>query len=257
MRESLDLFVGVLKKRLLLLYRYPLNTVAYLFTLYGFFLLVFLGGRTVAGGAFDNSVDSLVVGYFLVTMAFTAYNELANAFSKEASWGTLEQLMMCDAGFGRLATFIAAAQLLVGAFFGGVILVAAVLTTGVTLSVHLPSVVPIILFGVASVSGVGFVFGGAAVLYKRISNLFNAVQFAFIGLVAAPVQQIPALKLLPLTQSSWLLQRVMRDGVVIWELPPTELAILVATGVGYFGLGHLVMLRLVSVARARGVVGHY
>jgi ABC-2 type transport system permease protein len=257
MRKTYRLLVGILWKRLLLLYRYRVNTGAYLISLYAFFLLIFFGGQAVAGGAFDDSLDSVVVGYFLVAMSFTAYNELAQTFSKEASWGTLEQLFMSRSGFGHLTLVIAVVQVLVGFGFGMAVLLLMLLTTGVSIDVDLVSVVPIAMLAVSSVVGLGFVFGGAAIVYKRVGNVLNIVQFGFFGLVAAPVDKYPLLKFLPLAQGSHLLQRVMGSNLRLWEIAPEELAILVGTGVGYALVGYVVMLWLVGLARRRGVMGHY
>lgn len=257
MRELARLFLGVMYKRALLLYRYKINTVASIATIYILFLVTLFGGRAIGGGAFNDSLASIVVGFFLVTTSISAYNELANTFTREASWGTLEQLFMCRVGFGKLTLFTAAGNVLVSMLIGATVLVAMLLTTDVQVGVDLVSVVPVFVLAIASIAGVGFLFGGAAVVYKRIGNVFSVIQFGFVGLVAAPVEQYPALKLLPLTQGSYLLQRVMTEDVRIWEIAPTELAILVATGVGYAAVGYLLMLQFVRVARRRGVMGHY
>lgn len=257
MRKTLRLFYGILRKELLLLYRYRVNTAAYLLTLYGFFLLIFFGGRTIGGDAFDDSLGAVIIGYFLVTMSFTAYNELAFTFSREAAWGTLEQLYMSEVGFNRTMVLIAIVQVLVSFAWGTLMLIAMLLTTGEQIAINLVSVVPIAVLAIVSVLGLGFAFGGAAVLYKRISSVFNLVQFVFLGLVAAPVEQYPLLKYLPLTQGSYLLQLVMEDGHTIWEIPTNELLILGGVAVGYSLLGYVVFDKFVAVARQRGVMGHY
>ena len=59
--------------------------------------------------------------------------------------------------------------------------------TGRTLALDPLTVVPIATLAVAPAVGVGFVFGGLAIRFKRIENAFQLVQFVFIGLIAAPV----------------------------------------------------------------------
>lgn len=261
MREEIQtrgrLFRGVIAKKALLMYRYPINTLASIVTIYVFFLLTLFGGRAVGGGAFDDSLASIVVGFFLVTASISAYNSLANAFAAEASWGTLEQLYMCRSGFGLVAVFIAVAEVLISVLTAFSVLVAMLLTTDIQLQFNLVSILVTLVLSVSSVIGVGFVFGGAAVVYKRIGNVFNIIQFGFIGLIAAPVESYPALKLLPLTQGSYLLRRIMTEDAHLWTFAPSEVVVLVATGVGYALLGYLVMLRFVRIARNRGVMGHY
>ncbi len=261
MREEIRtrgrLFRGVVGKKALLMYRYPINTLASIVTIYVFFLLTLFGGRAIGGGAFDDSLASIVVGFFLVTASISAYNSLANSFAAEASWGTLEQLYMCRSGFGLVAVFVAVAEVLVAVVTAFSLLVAMLLTTGIQLRLNLLSTLVTLVLSVSSVIGVGFVFGGAAVVYKRIGNVFNIVQFGFVGLIAAPVETYPVLKLLPLAQGSYLLRRIMTEDAHLWTFAQSEVAILVVTGVGYALLGYLVMLRFVRLARSRGVMGHY
>ena len=54
-----------------------------------------------------------------------------------------------------------------------------------------------------------------------------------------------------------LLQQSMRSGVALWELPASELAILVATAVGYVAIGYYLFQRAQVRARRQGVLGHY
>lgn len=257
MHKTLGLGYGILKKEVVLLVRYPVNTGAYVLTLYGIFLLIFFGGRTFGGDAFSDSLGAIIVGYFLVTMAFTAFNELAHTFSREAAWGTLEQLYMSEVGFGRTTALIAVVRTFLSLLWGLVMLVLMIVTTEKTISIDVASVLPVAILAIASLIGVGFIFGGAAILYKRISNVFNLMQFGIFGLVAAPVESYPLLKLLPLTQGSYLLRLVMNQGYRVWEIPAHELGVLVVTGVGYGVLGYVIFKGFVTVAKNRGVMGHY
>ncbi|WP_416839178.1 ABC transporter permease [Haloferax sp. DFSO52] len=256
-REMLVLLGAVARKQYILLRRYPVNTVGGLLAIYVFFALIFFGGRAVAGAAFDNSLDSLIVGYFLVTMAFSAYQDLAGNVMTEAQWGTLEQLYMAPVGFGRVMAAKTVVNVAFSFLWGGATLLLMLVTTGRTLSIDLLTVVPLGIFALASVVGVGFVMAGLALLYKRVNSIFGLLQFGFIGLAAAPVAAAPVLKLLPLAQGSYMLQRAMTGGVRLWEFPLTELGILVGVGTAYVVVGYLVFRFLTRRARQRGVLGHY
>lgn len=258
MYKTAGLGWAILKKEIVLLLRYPVNAVAYLATLYGIFLMIFLGGRAVGGtDAFGGRLGAIIVGYFLVTMAFTAFNELAHTFTREASWGTLEQLYMCDVGFRRATALIAAARVIMSFMWGSVVLVLMILTTGKSITIDLVSVIPAATLAIVPLIGVGLLFGGGALLYKRISNIFNLMQFGVFGLVAAPVETYPVLKLLPLAQGSYVLRLVMNRGYRLWEVPQQDLAILVVVAVGYFVLGYYLFEKFVETTRDRGVMGHY
>jgi ABC-2 type transport system permease protein len=98
--STLLLFMAILKRDVLLLVRYPVDTATRLFFTLIFFFLMFVGGKLVAGQAISKSLEGLIVGYFLWTMATAAYMGIAKNVQDEASWGTLEQLYMSPHGFG-------------------------------------------------------------------------------------------------------------------------------------------------------------
>ncbi|WP_121822719.1 ABC transporter permease [Halostella salina] len=258
----LTLLRAVLVKKALLLVRYPVNTLSQIVSVYLFFAVIFFGGRAAASsvggvGSLSSTLDGLVVGWFLWTMSLTAYFGLAMNVTRESQWGTLEQLYMSPYGFGTVMGAKVVANVLESLVWGGIVLALMLLTTDRTLAVDLLTVVPISVFAVASVVGIGFVFAGLAMVYKRVENVTQLMQFVLIALIAAPVSEVGAVRFLPLSQGSAMLQSAMRDGVHIWEFSATNLAVLVGTGVGYAAIGYAVFAYCTGVARRRGVMGDY
>jgi ABC-2 type transport system permease protein len=254
---------AVLYKRALLLARYPVNTLAQFVTVYMFFALIFYGGQAAASqvgggaGALADTFDGLIVGWFLWTMTLQAYFRLAITVTSESQWGTLEQLYMSPYGFGTVMAASVVAHVLESFVWGAVILPLMLVTTGRTLAVDLLTVVPVTLLTLLSVVGIGFVFAGGALLYKRIQNVTQLMQFVILGLIAGPIAGFWPLRLLPIVQGSAMLQRAMRDGVRLWEFSTTDLGVLTAVGVTYALAGYLVFRWCAKIARKRGVMGHY
>lgn len=252
---------AVVKRRALLLVRYSVNTAAQVLTTYLFFALLFFGGRAAArslsAGSLGGTFDGLIVGWFLWTMAQKAFMLLAASVTKESQWGTLEQLYLSPYGFGRVMAATVVAHLVESLAWGAVLLALMLATTGRTLAVDLVTVVPVTALALLSVVGIGLVFGGLALLYKRIGNVLQLMQFAFFGLVAAPIAEFPPLRLLPLVEGSAMLQRAMREGTRLWEFPAADLGLLCAVGAGYALVGYLFFNWCARIARRRGVMGHY
>jgi ABC-2 type transport system permease protein len=258
----LTLLYAVVYKRLLLLVRYPLNTGAQLVSIYLFFALLFFGGQAAVGsvggvGAMGDTFDGLIVGWFLWTMSLTAYFSLAQNVTQESQWGTLEQLYMSPHGFGTVMAAKVVANLLISLLWGAIILALMLLTTQRPISVDVLTVLPVTVLALLSVVGIGFVFAGLALIYKRVENVTQLMQFVLIGLIAAPVSGYSPLRFLPLVQGSSMLQSAMREGVRLWQFDPAAHAILVGTGVGYALAGYAVFRYCTTVARRRGVMGHY
>jgi ABC-2 type transport system permease protein len=253
---------AVVHKQLLLLVRYPVNTAAQLVSLYLLFAVIFFGGQAAAGEvggaqAMSDTFDGLIVGWFLWTMSISAYFGLSTNVTQESQWGTLEQLYMSPYGFGTVMGTKVVSNVLVSMLQGLVILALMLATTRRTRPVDLLTILPISVFALMSVAGVGFVFAGAALVYKRIGSVQQLVQFAFIGLIAAPVGEVPWLRYLPLAQGSSMLQRAMGDGVGLTGFSAFEWGVLVGTAVAYVTVGYAVFRYLTRVARRRGVMGHY
>jgi ABC-2 type transport system permease protein len=257
LRESYVLARAVAYKSLILRVRYAFNTVTNLFTIYVFFALLFFGGRAVAPQAITDSLTGIIVGFFLLLMATVAYSDLSWEMIREAQWGTLEQLYMSPLGFRRVVFLKTMVNLLVAFAFGGILLGLMLLTTGTTLALDPLTVVPLGLLTLGPAIGVGYLLGGLALVFKRVENVFQIVQFSFVGLVAAPVDTYPVLKALPLALGADLLRTAMGEGVRLWALPAADLGLLVVEAVVYVAVGHVVFGLLARRAKAGGKLGKY
>nr|WP_303646852.1 ABC transporter permease [Haloarchaeobius salinus] len=240
-----------------MLRRYPVNTLSQLGTVFLVFLVLFFGGQALAPAAIGDTLGGLIVGYLLWSMSLTAYSGLSWNVTREAQWGTLEQLFMSPFGFGRVMLAKTVVNLAEAFLWGVATLAFMLLVTGQSLTLDPLTVLPLGLLALLPAVGVGFVFGGLAIRFKRIENAFQLVQFLFIGLISAPVAEYPVLKWLPLAQGSYLLRRAMADGVALWELPPAEVAVLLITAAVYLGLGYAAFTYCQRWARREGVMGHY
>jgi ABC-2 type transport system permease protein len=256
------MLAAVLYKKALLLARYPVNTGAQVLSIYLFFAVIFFGGKTAAesmggGMALTPTLEGLIVGWFLWTMSIIAYFSLSNDITREASWGTLEQLYMSPYGFGSVMASMVVANLLESLLWGGTILALMLATTSQSLSLPALTILVVSVLTLMSVVGIGFVFAGLALLYKRIENVSQLMQFVLIGLIAAPAAGISPLRVLPLVQGSAMLQLAMREGVRLWAFPTADLAVLVGTAAAYSLAGYGVFMLLARRARREGVLGHY
>lgn len=257
LRGYRSLFLATLRKKVILLVRYPVNTLSQLGTILIVFLVLFFGGRAVAPAALDDTLSGIIVGYLLWTLSIVAYSGLAWNVTREAQWGTLEQLYMSPFGFGAVMLVQTVVNLLESLLWGTAVLLFMMGVTGRWLTVDVLTVVPLGLLAIGPVVGIGLVFAGLAIRFKRIENALQIVQFLFIGLIAAPVGQYPLLKWLPLAQGSQLLHLAMADGVPIWGFAAAELGVLVATCLVYLVAGYLVFDLCQRWARRAGVMGHY
>ncbi|NEU58715.1 ABC transporter permease [Halorussus sp. MSC15.2] len=247
----------VFYKQYVLFVRYPVNTASLFLTLVAFFSLVFFGGKAIAGPSLTDSLNGIIVGFFLFTLSITSYSGLAWNVTREAQWGTLERLFMSPHGFRTVMAVKSIVNIAFSFLWGAGLLVFMMATTGRWLTVDPLTILPLLALTLMSIVGIGFLFAGLALVYKRIENLFQIVQFAFVGLIAAPAGDLEVLKLLPVTHGSYLTRRAMEDSIRLWEFPATEIGLLVATSVVYFTIGYYSFYRAGIRARQNGLLGHY
>jgi len=251
------LAAAVLYREYLIFVRYPANAVGGIVVSLFFFGLLFYGGRMLAGRALTDSIEGIIVGYFLWTLSVGAYSAISNDIGSEVQWGTLERHVTTPFGFAPVAFLKGVAKVVRTFLTSAVVLAAMLLITGTTLELNVLTVVPVAVLSIASVLGLGFAAGGITVLYKRVGNWLNLLQFGFVVLISAPAFDLGWTKFLPLAQGSALLQRAMIDGTRLWEFPAADLAVLVGVAVGYVALGYLVFEYATRRARRLGVLGDY
>ena len=248
---------AVLYREYLLFVRYPANATGGIIVALFFFGVLFYGGRLVAGRALTDSIEGIIVGYFLWTLSVGAYSSVSNDLGSEVQWGTLERHITTPFGFAPVALLKGVAKVIRTFLTSAVILAVMLAVTGTQLSLQPITVVVIAGLSITSVLGLGFAAGGVTVLYKRIGNWLNLLQFGFVVLVSAPVLDAPWLRLLPLAHGSALLQRAMVDGISLWAFGVVDLGLLVAVAGGYLGGGYLVFHYATRRARRLGVLGDY
>jgi ABC-2 type transport system permease protein len=253
----LTLTKAVLYREYLIFVRYPANAVGGIVIALLFFGLLFYGGRLLAGRALTDSIDGIVVGYFLWTLSVGAYSAISNDIGSEVQWGTLERHVITPFGFAPVAFLKGVAKVIRTFLTSLVVLAVMIAITGTPISFDVLTVVPVAVLSIASVLGLGFAAGGVAVLYKRIGNWLNLLQFGFIPLISAPAFGLGWARLLPLAQGSALLQRAMLEGTRLWEFPALDLAVLLGTAVAYLLGGYLVFQAATRRARRLGVLGDY
>jgi ABC-2 type transport system permease protein len=250
---------AMLKRNFLIIWRYPFNLTAGLISLLLIFLVIFYGAKAVGGGnpAFGATLSGIVMGFMLWSFIIFAYSDLTWDFINEAQQGTLEQLYMSPLGFGWVAFCHVLSFLLINLVITFGMLFAMMGITGRWLNVDFVSVLPLMLLTVWGVYGFGFLMGGLALVFKQVQAAFQILQFVWLGLIAAPLDQFPALKYAPVSWGTQLIGRVMIGGQSIFDIPLSDLLFLAANSAIYFTLGFLGFKYFERVARDRGLLGHY
>ncbi len=239
--------------------RYIFDTFSGIVTVYGFFLIIFLGARIFGGDqpGFGRTLEGVVVSYGVWALTIFALSGLTFEMTQEAQLGTLEQLGMSPFGLVNVLLARVFSSLGVQFFVWAILLTLMMATTGRWLNIDVVSVVPLLLLTLIGVIGVGFVLAGLAVVFKRVQNALQIYQVLLLGLVVAPVDDVSFVKYLPVAWGSELLRRVMVGGRSVFDMPLGDLLFLIANTTLYFACGIAAFKGFERVARERGLLGHY
>ncbi len=246
-----------LKREFILFKRYFFNSLGGIITLYVIFLMLFLGFKGVGGPNVGESIEGLVVGYTLWMFALSAYQDITLTIQREAREGTLEQLYMSVYNFGWVMAAKTFAQSLINLIIVVGMLFLLMFTTGTFLNLDVVSLVPLVFFTLPNFFGLGFIFGGIALIFKQINNYLQIMQFVLILFVSVPVGSVPIFKFMPGSWGSSLIYRVMLAGESIFQFAASDLVFLCGIGLAYLLLGIAVYKICERIAIDRGLLGQY
>lgn len=257
MRKHATLVYAFLDRNFIMLRRYPLNFVGSLLTYLLVFLMIFLGGKTVAPTAFGNSLDAIIVGYFLLSTVLSTFFTLSGMINNEAQYGTLEQLYISPFRFPTIMFAAVVSNVIISVTMGVANLLVVLLITQRALTLDVVTIVPILSLTILHAIGLSFLFGGIALLYKRIRSLFSIVQFFFIGLISLALTDMFWPRLLPVGQGAAMLHEAMANGTTLFEFQMIDHVILIGTAVVYLSLGYLSFHIAQNQARRKGLLDEY
>lgn len=255
----LVLFETMVRKEILTLLRYPFNLVSGLISVYLIFLIIFFGARSLMGtrAGFGQTLEGIIVGFMMWFLAIMAYSDLAWSLTREAQQGTLEQLYMSPLGFTWVNTFRLISALLINLVITLGLLLVMMVSSGRHLHLDVVRVLPLMLLTIAGIYGIGFIAGGAALVFKQVQSLLQILQFLFVGLIVAPIDKLPWLKYLPLALGTNLIGKVMVHSQSFGELGVGNLLFLLANSICYLFGGLLLFKLFENIAREKGLLGHY
>lgn len=256
--KTLVLYRTLMKHTVINLRRYVFETISGTLTLFLFFLAMFYGLRALAPGPrLDSTLESLVVGYAMWSLAIFAFFSMAQEIVAEAQLGTLEQLAMSPLGLSRVLLGNALAGLIWQILTLVVLLTLIMAATGQWLHVDVFSILPILILTVAGVIGLSFAMGGLAIVFKRVQSALQITQMFFIACLALPLSRFGFMKFAPLAWGNQLLTDVMVRDRSLLDIPAGEIAFLLAHAVVYLVVGMAIFQYFEKVARRRGTLGHY
>jgi len=262
------LLYAELLRTLILRWRYPLELFTGLTIMYLIFLGLFLGARSLItdAKAFELSLSGFIVSYLMWFFAISAISRLTYSIEVESSQGVLEQIFINYPRYLLLQYVRGFIDFIEGLGFVAVLLGLIILTTHHTLVMDWHTAGPVALVVVLTVIGLegfGYLFGGLALLFKRIGQVGGVLQFGFFLLAYLPAERMSAagqylLYSLPLTQGIRLLKIALVEGQPIFTSGNLGMVVgLIINSGFYLLLGSGFFLLCEKKAKIDGRLGQY
>lgn len=265
MSKVLYLFKVSMEKSAIELIRYKFNTISDILSLYALFISMFLGikifgtSMNVSSLSLGNTLEGFVVGYFMWTIMMMAYSDTSYSIINDASRGTLEQLSMSNLGLHNILIVRSICNLLVNLLISIVLLFIIMYTTGYWIHIKIVSILIPIFIGIFSILGIGLIFGGLALIFKKIQSILNIVQYFLIALLLPlPASFNPIISsLIPFKPCSEMVFGTMINGASFTEFSLFDYRIMIGNSIVYFGIGLLIFNYCSKLAKRKGVLGQY
>ncbi len=258
------------QRELITLKRYFLESLSGLAVVYILFIGFFFASQSFTDQVVAHMNESTdlahrALGFILWLFALNAMGHFSNSIRDESHIGVMEQIALSPTGLVVDMWGRAAGKTIIDCFMIGLVLLTIILTTRISLSFPFFSVGIIFFLTLLGLYGLGFFFGGLALIYKRLGSIIIVVRFAFLILTGAitPIENFPAglqivCKTLPMTEGLKILRLLMIDNKPFsYILESGDLLILFINSAFYITIGLISFKFLEKIARRKGLLGVY
>lgn len=243
--------------------RYRFNAISDVLYLYILFMAMFLGIKSfgisfgISPIDMGSNLEGFIVGYFIWNIIVTSYSGVAYGLTNDADRGTLEQLNMSGIRLSTIVTVRSFSHLFINLIVSSLLLFIIIATTKYQFEIKIFSILLPIFLGIFSILGIGLIFGGLALIFKKIQSLLNIVQYFFIAfLMITPTNEI-IYNLIPFRPAADMVMVSMRRGLSFMDFSIYDYGLVIANSLIYFSIGLLVFNKCVNLAKRKGLLGQY
>ncbi len=265
MEYLVRLYLAELRRRLALLRRYALGTVADIATFYLIFMGIFISIRSVVGQVRPEELSKIataqVVGFLAFYFTSMVLSFVNNHLREEAEQGTIEQLFVSSRWFGLVLFARLEATFTVDLIRFVPLYLLLSVSTGVCIRLTLPTALVFFLV-LVGVYGFALLLGGITLLFKRTGQLPFLFQVLFLGFSFSSLSQLPEgverfISLLPFASGVTMLKDMAVQGGNVSMLNSRTFFQLVANSVAYVIVGLGFFMWTERVSKQKGLLGRY
>lgn len=264
MKDLILLVKAEILRELILLVRYPIETISGFCITCFFFIALLFSAKMMIGKTpldFGDTARGIMIGYLMWLLTISSIQIMSSEIQEEELTGTMEQVYMSPAGPICLLLSRAIVGLLSSIIFLPIVFYLLQIVTGIYLELKIGSILPIFILTFIGLCGFGFILAGITLIFKRLDILLSLIPIILLGLAMVPVEALSSkyemLALsFPLTQGVKLVRFILLEGQSIFFLL-NEILILSIISVFYFLVGIFGYNLCDKIARDNGLLGYY
>jgi ABC-2 type transport system permease protein len=132
-------------------------------------------------------------------------------------------------------------------------------TTNYWLNINIFELIILIILGIFSILGIGLIFGGLALIFKKIQSLLNIVQYFLIGIVITGAREFESVLtwIMPFRAATEGIYRITIGGDSILNFSVIDISKIIVNSAVYFIVGLFIFNQCSLIAKKRGLLGQY
>lgn len=213
----------------------------------------------------ENTVLAMLISAVLWQICTNAIQYYSYLIQDEAMMGTLEQMFLSKTSFSKIIVSKTVVNMGFVIIKGGLLFMICMLIfckNLFALKINLVQVLMIIGIFISTVVvfyGIGGLFGGLSLYFKRISSAINVINYfllMFTGILKNPMSYTKSFEIItrmvPITNANILINSILDD-----EIKLEDITWFFATSMLFLLVGIMGMNRMIKMARKDGKLGQY
>lgn len=259
-KQHFLVFFACLEKVIIDFKSYLINSLSTMLSLLLIFTAIYLGISMLAknGNTFDP--QQLIIDYIQWMFCIYCYQNIAESVVGTSRQGTIQKIYLSSVGY-KWYLFYDSLSYLAIAFLEIIAVLIAIKfifdSASMNILIRYLQYSPIMLLSLASILGLGYAFGGLALLLKKVSAFLYLFQYVFAMMLVFFRTESLSMYLMPYVYGAHLIRKMMAAGESLQSLSTASILILVVNSIVYLIVGLAIFSLGEKVVLKRGTLGHY
>jgi|GEM_PF-3921844 len=254
----INIINAYITKNLIYLGRYKFNTIVGIIMMVLIFFSIAFGYEKMNKHYNYESIEMVLGAYLSWFIMTTNLSYVVNSLAEEFSLGVFEQIYINSKSIYLVFIAKAISSLILSLLQILIILSLIIFISnqlGIDIIINYLSSIPIIIIGIISIWGLGFIINGFVIYYKNINSLYTAVSSMLFAILTYAINKSSILAIIfPFGMANKVIQKTLISGV----LPNfNNWIVIIVNSITFFLIGFLVLRFFIQKALNKGLLNKH